>query len=839
MSTLRINTSADDAGFKQLLAAINRYGASIDKMRKSTDQVTQAVDRLTKVTKMSSRMTAFMTVGLDRAITAVNSFARAIVGTLVGAIRTAINESLEFNRALAEVSTLLPGRATAAINRIRDAALEMAGRFGQLPVQVTKAFYDAVSAGATTAAASMNVLNAAGALSVGGLADIQEATNGLVATMRAFGLSGNDFEQARDVAETFFAAMVKGRTTIPALVNNMGKVSGVAKAAGLSLEETFAAVAAITVEAPNTEIAVVGLANALKATIKPSIQAKRAAKAYGVELNIKGRGDFIRFLKQMKELQKENAEAFNAILPDIRGFKAALSLLSRDGESYLETLDAMRNKNLFYQQAVEKVRETMSFQIQQFKSLGRVLAITLGDFITKSPTFLGAMKGINTAIGFVTKQIGGLNNALNISSKAAEEFTIKALAGMLNGMGDLIISIGRIISALAKYGDALLWVYKYSNLVVEGMLAMAGPMAQSLYASIKLAISGFRSLIGALPESDNMLGRTGQTFVKVGGAIKRASQELRGFQLTQQNAPPVDFSFPDMPQTPGLSQREAPPLKKGSYEPGVKKREESSPMTRGLRRQMGPVIGQLREAEKLWKNQQRLIEQNATAAQKFTDPMLQGLGDLILEGKKLGDVVTGIGKQFVRMAIQWISKQAAIRIANSITTTSYVANKSAEAAAEKSAGTTKIMVKAASAAAGAAESQASIPFVGPILAIAAAVAMLAFVIGMASGFNKGGVVPGGGPNVDSTLAAVTPGERILSRDQTEAFDSLLNAASGNGLAKGMGGPVFNFNLPAGGRIDYDDVARLEDFIEKKFAPTWFRLEREQRIGSASLATKRV
>lgn len=52
-------------------------------------------------------------------------------------------------------------------------------------------------------------------------------------------------------------------------------------------------------------------------------------------------------------------------------------------------------------------------------------------------------------------------------------------------------------------------------------------------------------------------------------------------------------------------------------------------------------------------------------------------------------------------------------------------------------------------------------------------------IGGAFGFNEGGVIPGGGPNVDSVLAPVTTGEAILSRDTTQKLDKFLDIAAMN------------------------------------------------------------
>lgn len=91
---------------------------------------------------------------------------------------------------------------------------------------------------------------------------------------------------------------------------------------------------------------------------------------------------------------------------------------------------------------------------------------------------------------------------------------------------------------------------------------------------------------------------------------------------------------------------------------------------------------------------------------------------------------------------------------------------------------------AATAAAGAASSEASIPYIGPAVAAAAAASMFGLVrayIGTLKGFADGGLVTGGIAGQDSVPALLMPGERVLSVAQTRDFDrGAMNAANGSG-----------------------------------------------------------
>lgn len=114
--------------------------------------------------------------------------------------------------------------------------------------------------------------------------------------------------------------------------------------------------------------------------------------------------------------------------------------------------------------------------------------------------------------------------------------------------------------------------------------------------------------------------------------------------------------------------------------------------------------------------------------------------------------------------------------------------------AQKSAETTAVVsMDAAKAGAGAAASQASIPYVGPALAVAAMVAMVAAVmalLGNVKKFSAGGVVSGPGTSTsDSIPARLSAGEYVVraaavSRVGVTLLDAINGLSAGPHLAHG-------------------------------------------------------
>ncbi len=119
-------------------------------------------------------------------------------------------------------------------------------------------------------------------------------------------------------------------------------------------------------------------------------------------------------------------------------------------------------------------------------------------------------------------------------------------------------------------------------------------------------------------------------------------------------------------------------------------------------------------------------------------------------------------------------------------TTQNIIAKQAEAGANITAGAT-----AGIAAGGeAASSVASIPFVGPILAVAAIATVAAAIISLISslkGFATGGIVGGNSYNGDKVLARLNSGEMVLNQEQQSKLWNMIN--DGDTGSSGYGGNV--------------------------------------------------
>ena len=191
-------------------------------------------------------------------------------------------------------------------------------------------------------------------------------------------------------------------------------------------------------------------------------------------------------------------------------------------------------------------------------------------------------------------------------------------------------------------------------------------------------------------------------------------------------------------------------------------------------------------------------------------------------GKSLKKIASAVLGTFidlgVKMLFDWVKKQIMM---TTVTATQETARTGIAATAETTrsglavvGATTQIGANAASAAAGAASSQAGIPIVGPILAGVAMAAMLALVLGLSGGMKS---AAGGWDNIpEDQVAQVHKNEMILPAELAEGVrNNIGSGAKAN--AGGGGGHVYISAVDARGvkRLLSDNGGALAGVLKQK------------------------
>lgn len=442
------------------------------------------------------------------------------------AIATAIGRSIkasnDFGDALAEVSTLVD-TAVFDMERLRQASLKNAVAFSSSPAEQAKAFYQIISAGASTAAEAQDILTAANKLAVGGVTDVTTAADGLTSTLNAYGIAATESES---VTDAFFVAMKAGKTTIEELAGSIGKVAPLAAQAGVSLEELLASTAALTKGGISTREAMTGLRAIMAAVVKPTKEATDLAAQLGVQFNAAGLESkgLKGFLDELFEATGGNTEQLAQMFGGVEALVPVLALAGKAGADFSDILEDMQERGGATAEAYEKIASSPGFKWGQLLAAIQVAAIQLGDALStvllpvvsflaeNMETLIGVFKvaaagllayfaatklttgAMGTMISLVattTARFGvlagaqvalaGATGALSVvfgaATNAVRAFTVALLA---NPVTALITAITIVIALLVEFGDKIT--------LGEGRLATLADVAAVVWEDIKTGL---------------------------------------------------------------------------------------------------------------------------------------------------------------------------------------------------------------------------------------------------------------------------------------------------------------------------------------------------------------
>jgi TP901 family phage tail tape measure protein len=315
---------------------------------------------------------------------AVASLKSALISLASGlSVGLVVNELRKFSDAVAEVSTLVD-TATFDMRTLNDAALDMSAAFGSAPQQQAKAYYQIISAGAKTAAEATDTLTVANKLAVGGVTDVFTAADGLTTIMNAY---RKQAVTAQEASDGLFVAMRAGKTTIGEMSEAIGRVAPLAAQAGVSFDETSAAIAALTKGGINTRESVTGLRAILAAVVKPTKEAKDMAAALGLEFSaaaLESKG-LAGFLQDLADKTGGSTEVLTQLFGGVEAAVPIMSFAGQAGADFTDIMVDMGKKAGATEDAVDKMMETIG------KQMDRVLGSAQAELVKTTASFGGVL----------------------------------------------------------------------------------------------------------------------------------------------------------------------------------------------------------------------------------------------------------------------------------------------------------------------------------------------------------------------------------------------------------------------------------------------------------------
>ncbi len=226
-------------------------------------------------------------------------------------------------------------------------------------------------------------------------ADVIPTMDAATSLMNAYGLSARD---AKEVGDLMFQIVKEGKASGTELSSSLGHVVATAASMGVSIDELGASIATLT-RSIRTSRSLTYLNNILGKMINPTDQVRQAAEKLGVDFSItavRAKG----FTQVMRELQAAtggNAEAIAQLFPDLRGQRAAITLLSTQFGDFEDQLEKFKNKKGSMETALGAISDTPEAQLRSLKNTMTMIAIEAGRTANSFMTLGGALEPVLAA----------------------------------------------------------------------------------------------------------------------------------------------------------------------------------------------------------------------------------------------------------------------------------------------------------------------------------------------------------------------------------------------------------------------------------------------------------
>jgi lambda family phage tail tape measure protein/TP901 family phage tail tape measure protein len=312
----------------------------------------------------------------------------AVTGAVGKASFDAAKELDDQQRKLATLTV----QSSGLTNAIRSLVAEQG--FLTSSAESASAAYEILSSGYTKQSDVLSILKASTLAATGGFSDIKTVADATTTILNSFSLSADN---ANQIVDGMIQTQNDGKIVVSQYADQIAKVASVAAAAGLSVEEMNASVAAITATGVRAETAMSGLRQALINVIKPTDQARELAKKLGLEFSlaaIQTKG-WAGFLKDATDKTDGSAEALSILFGDIDGFNAILKLTGPNMGRFNNFLDNQEKKL----GAAAKAAEVAVDPFKQFDNATKDFSVTIGKIFL--PVLTQMTKELTRFIGLL------------------------------------------------------------------------------------------------------------------------------------------------------------------------------------------------------------------------------------------------------------------------------------------------------------------------------------------------------------------------------------------------------------------------------------------------------
>lgn len=426
------------------------------------------------------------TKGLDKALKSSGVAITAFGAGITASLGLATKSAATFQSELSKVNTLGVENLEALGDGIKDVTASM----GVDLSEATQQTYQIISAGIPEENA-LTFLEQSAIAAKAGIGELGDAVDLGTSTLNAFGLSAEDAGKIFDITQV---AIDQGKTTIGELGGAVGRVAPLFASAGVSAEEMFASISALTTGGIQTSEAVSGLKAALTNILVPGKDAEAAAQRLGVQFNSAGLETlgFVGLMDQLKEATGGNIDEMTQFFPSVEALNAALALTGEQSSTLTETLDMMKDSAGFSAEAFQRLIENNPAEaFNVLKGKVSVLAVEVGEaLLPVLKLFIDVVGPMVTGVTELIRTFPLLSSALIIGTGAVGALALAvgpiliALPSLIGGFGLLtggasLLAGGTALGGVAAAATALVPLLLPLGLAIGGIAAITKTAAFS------------------------------------------------------------------------------------------------------------------------------------------------------------------------------------------------------------------------------------------------------------------------------------------------------------------------------------------------------------------------
>lgn len=514
--------SASDA-FKKAWSEIERGSSAsastakreFSEMGQSAEQAASHAERewkssSTGIGSAISKIGSLASKGLKVATVAITGTAAALGGVAAAAIKVGSDFESQMSRVKA-----ISGATGEEFEQLKEQAMQLGADTSFSASQAAEGMENLAAAGFTTSeimSAMPGLLNLAAASGE----DLASSSDIAASTLRGFGLAASD---AAHVADVLAANANRTNSSVADTGEAMKYIAPLARAAGLSLEETAAAIGIMANAGVNGSQAGTSLRGALSRLSKPTKDMSEAMDELGISFydsngKMKSLTEQVGMLRQATEGMTD--EQKNNYLVTLYGQEALSGMLAliNEGEGSLgELTNAYKNCDGAAQKAAETMQDNLSGALEQLGGSAQTLGLAFHNSVADN--LKNAAKTATESINNITDSFnnGGLNEAIqtagdefaNLAVEAAShapemvdtavDFIEAFASGIASNKGRILGAAGEMAESMAS-GLAELLPSKLQEPVEDAIDAVAESLSDGgLKKAGKTAEKTFDSLI--------------------------------------------------------------------------------------------------------------------------------------------------------------------------------------------------------------------------------------------------------------------------------------------------------------------------------------------------------